>query len=446
MPNTDPVPRQNQHQVSHWTPETKRWAISILGAVLLGLVYYARSSLSWLVVAALLAYLLQPVVNWMTRHRVPRIVAVLISVFLAMGAITIIPILLMPLLVTQFMDMLRGLQEAIIQGITLFNHWLQEAQTIEIFGQQYDVAAIINRNVDSFSGPEAEIYVPTPPDLISYVKQAIQAAGGVLAYLTSWITAILGRLINLAFSLILLLFYTIYITLDGRKLKPWLLSLVEPSYLPELEEISARINRVWQAFFRGQLLLSSAIGLITFLGGLAIGLPNALVLGIIAGVLEVIPTLGPILAAIPAIALALIQGSSVLGVSHTTFAIITIFLYLGIQQLENALIVPKIMGKALELHPMLVIVGVVIGTNAAGILGAFLAAPTMATLKIFFGYAHAKILNRNPFPLSFAEEEALMRAQQGPGLKQRWQGWQQRWQRLKSIEKEPPSDKQERKS
>jgi predicted PurR-regulated permease PerM len=139
---------------------------------------------------------------------------------------------------------------------------------------------------------------------------------------------------------------------------------------------------VWQSFFRGQLTLSLVIGGVTLVVGLAIGLPSALALAIIAGVMEAVPTLGPILAAIPAVILALTQGSSVLPVDNVTFAIITLAAYILIQQAENMLIVPRIMGNALELHPMVVLVGVVIGASFAGILGIFLAAPTLATLKV----------------------------------------------------------------
>ncbi len=427
MTNTPPPPPR-------WSLETKRWVFLILALVTLGLIYYARSALSWLAMSALLAYLLQPLVNWLCRHRLPRALAVFISIVLAFGLIIILPLLAMPLLATQFLDTLKGLQDALIQGVQFFNLWLRDAQVIQLWGRQIDISAIINASIQRMGGSPDEIYIPPPQELISYTQKAVQTAGGIISFLSSWVTTIVGRLISLAFSLILMLFYTFYITMDGWKLKPWLMSLTSPAYRPEMEELGSRINRVWQAFFRGQLALSAAVGLVTFLGGLAIGLPNALALGIIAGIFEVVPTLGPVLSAIPAFTLALIQGSSVLSVGHFTFALITLGLYLAIQQLENALLVPKIMGKALELHPMVVLVGVVIGASMAGVLGAFLAAPTMATLKILFGYAHARIQDRDPFPISFEEEEAMALAARGPSLRQRLRLWRARlsaiWARL----------------
>jgi hypothetical protein len=113
-------------------------------------------------------------------------------------------------------------------------------------------------------------------------------------------------------------------------------------------------------------------------------------------------------------------------VDNVTFAIITLAAYILIQQAENMLIVPRIMGNALELHPMVVLVGVVIGASFAGILGIFLAAPTLATLKVLLMYTHAKLLDVDPFPLTFAEERELRLQNHGPTLRQRWHTWRQR--------------------
>ena len=158
-----------------------------------------------------------------------------------------------------------------------------------------------------------------------------------------------------------------------------------------------RINLTWRAFFRGQILLSISVGFVTFVTTALLGLPGALVLGILAGVLEVVPNLGPVLAAIPAVLLALIQGSRFLPLDNWVFALIVAGLYVLIQQVENNLLVPRIMGHSLDLHPMIVLIGVVVGTATAGILGAFLAAPLLASLKVLGMYAHAKLTDQVPF-------------------------------------------------
>ena len=431
MNNTTP----SSPTTPHWTLETKRWAILGSIVILSALIYYARSALAWLVIATLLAYLLQPIVNWLDEHGLPRALAALIALLLAFAILVIIPLLLLPMLISQFTSLFDSLLKASISGLDAFNSWIATSGVIVLFGFRIDINAILQQLSHELlinSGANG-VYVPDLADLVSYVQQAIAAAGGILGSVGGLLTGFVTRAVSFAFSFFLMLFYTFFITKDGWKLKPWAKSLFKQEYLPEMSELGYRINRVWQSFFRGQLTLSLVIGGVTLAVGLAIGLPSALALAIIAGVMEAVPTLGPILAAIPAVVLALIQGSSVLPVDNITFAIMTLIAYILIQQAENILIVPRIMGSALELHPMVVLVGVVIGASFAGILGVFLAAPTLATLKVLLMYTHAKLLDKDPFPYSFAEEQAMRLQNRGPTLWQRWRAW---WQRSRIISKD----------
>jgi predicted PurR-regulated permease PerM len=140
------------------------------------------------------------------------------------------------------------------------------------------------------------------------------------------------------------------------------------------------------------------IGTITFIGNTALGLPGAFSLAVVAGLLEMIPNLGPLLAAVPAISVALLQGSTYLDVNHLIFALMVMGFYALVQQVENNFIVPHILGEAVELHPLVIMGGVVVGTSAAGIIGALLAAPVIASGKEIMNYLYAKILGQAPFP------------------------------------------------
>ena len=420
MATPTPSPRPN------WSIETKRWAI--LGVVLLlgALLYYARSALGWLVIAALLAYLLQPLVNWLDEHNAPRPLAAIIALLVAIAIIFVIPAILFPLLLSQFSQMFGDVINASLRGLELFNDWLTQSQMITLWGFRVDFSGIIKEASKLANVEGGNIYVPTSEEILTYLQQAISASAGIIGSLSGFLTSLIARTISLAFSIFLLLFYTFYITVDGHKLKPWARSLVKPEYLPEMNELGMRVNRVWHAFFRGQLMLSLVIGSMTLIIGLLIGLPSPLALAIIAGVMEAVPTIGPILSAVPAVILALAQGSSVLPVGNFTFALIAIAAYILIQQAENAVVVPRIMGSALELHPMVVLVGVVIGASFAGILGVFLAAPTLATLKVLLMYTHAKILDVDPFPTPYKDEMAARVRKPGPALPQRWESWLRR--------------------
>jgi len=409
-----------------WSIETKRWAILGIIIVLGGLIYYARSAFSWLVIAALLAYLLQPLVNWLDNHGVRRSLAAIMALLVAVAILFVIPAILFPLLLNQFSQLFQNVMTGSLRGLELFNIWLQESQVISVWGLTIDMSKVI-QEVSKLANVEGSgIYVPTSEDILHYFQQVVTASAGLIGSLSGLLTSLIARAISLTFSIFLLLFYTFYITVDGRKLKPWVKSLFKPEYLPELQELGYRINWVWHSFFRGQLMLSLVIGVLTLIVGLAIGLPSALALAIIAGVMEAVPTIGPILAAIPAIILALAQGSSVLDVGNLTFAFITLAAYFLIQQIENAVVVPRIMGSALKLHPMIVLVGVVIGASFAGILGVFLAAPTLSTLRVVLMYAHAKILDIDPFPVPFAEER-LAQEDTGSSKFKKWLGLVRSW-------------------
>jgi predicted PurR-regulated permease PerM len=126
----------------------------------------------------------------------------------------------------------------------------------------------------------------------------------------------------------------------------------------------------------------------------------ALFLGLLAGILEFIPNIGPVLASIPAILLALFQNeSSWLGslVGPFWFALIVLLLYGLIQRVENVYLVPRIIGRSLNLHPLVVLIGAVVGASVAGIFGILLAAPLLATARLILAYIYHKLLDQPPF-------------------------------------------------
>ena len=122
-----------------------------------------------------------------------------------------------------------------------------------------------------------------------------------------------------------------------------------------------------------------------------LGLPGALALGILAGILELLPNLGPILAVIPAIIIALTQGSTHFALSNWAFALIVIGFYVVVQQIENVVVVPRLMSRAVKLHPLVVLLGFFVGALSFGILGAILATPVIASVKEIVRYLYLKI-------------------------------------------------------
>ena len=407
---------------TEWSTTTKH--IVGVGLALLGLyvLYISRSVLTLVVIAALAAFLLMPVVSFLnTRLKMPRILAVLLSYLGLIILLLLAPLLLVPPII----DGIRVITNLDYQQLvsTAFI-WAEETLVTlaqvhtELFGYTIDLKPIVLPALDFLrsTNPVELITLPSFTTLFNSITSA-------LTFTFSLTTSVAGTVFSGFFTFILTLLYAIYLSLSAHKFTATFLRIVPDPYRPEVAILLSRLRKIWRAYFRGQIILMIVIGVITWIGNTAIGLPGAFTLAVIAGLLELIPNLGPILAAIPAILVAVIQGSTYLDVSNLVFALIVTGFYIGVQQIENTVVVPRVLGDAVELHPLVVMVGVVVGASVGGILGALLAAPVIASAREVVSYLYAKILSKDPFPprppgppeikLSFQErvEIWVMRAQ-----------------------------------
>jgi predicted PurR-regulated permease PerM len=190
-----------------------------------------------------------------------------------------------------------------------------------------------------------------------------------------------------------------YLLKDGAKFVTSIIDVAPPGYRTDARRLFTELGHVWNAYLRGQLILSSFIGLVVFITAALLGVPNAPVLGLISFTLEFVPTIGPLIALIPASLLALLSESATIpGLSGITFAIVVIVVWTTIQNIQAIFVTPRVMGDSLDLHPIIVIIGVLVGASLAGALGVILAAPTIATLRLFGGYIYQKWFDQPPFP------------------------------------------------
>jgi predicted PurR-regulated permease PerM len=201
--------------------------------------------------------------------------------------------------------------------------------------------------------------------------------------------------------ILVILFISFYMVKDHRLLLHSVVRLLPEAQQPEIYRLAGEINGLWNAFFRARLVLCVIVGVMTFIVATIIELPNALVLALIAGIGEFVPNVGPILASIPAMLIAAFQhNASWLG-AHTGafgFAMIVLLLYFLIQQVENNYLVPRIIGRELNMHPMVVFIAALAGASVAGILGILIAAPVLASARLVIIYIHRKLNDLPPFP------------------------------------------------
>ena len=386
-----------------WSRDTKALVTVIALLVGISLVYLARDIIGTLALAAVVAYIFQPIVSWFERRGKSRGSATALCVLLLILLLALGPALLTPSLVRSIdsaINILNRLPAA-------FDQWVNSAATsqtvIGVGDLQFNLAEVVQQVNASLSNTIAEFRLPNIQDAVNYLMTGLQTATNVVQAALG----IAGKIVTVAFNILLLLVLIFFLTKDGNQIAPSLHSLILPAYRAEVVDLGRRLNQVWKSFFRGQLLLAAVIGVVVTIATTILGMQSALVLGILAGVMEVVPNLGPVLAMIPAVLVALVQGPpDWLHVSNLVFALIVTLVYFAVQQLENNILVPRIMGRSLNLHPLFVLVGVVVGAKFAGVLGAFLAAPVLASLKVLGLYAHAKILDRNPAEDLSQSEEA----------------------------------------
>lgn len=351
----------------NWSTSTKYIVLALVLAAVLAVVYFARPLIGPLIISALLAFVLTPMVERLANYRnLRRETAVVIVYLLFLALLVAIPSSITPLVLRQLSNLSFDLLE-VEQQIEIFL-----SRTISIGAFSFSLPAVIPKDLNQL--------------LQDFALQVSTGAFSRLGELTS----------NLAWLLVILV-ATFYFIKDSARISAWMVGLLPREYHEDARKFLAQMNRIWGAFLRGQLILVLIIAVSTSIAMSVVGLRGAIAVGILAGVLDIIPSLGPLVAGVIAGLVALIFGSSYLNISNLIFAIIVGIIFFIIQQVENIWLRPQIMGQTLRLHPGLVFVGVIGSLALMGILGALVIIPLMATIGVLGKYIQAKLRDEPPW-------------------------------------------------
>ena len=360
-----------------WSTATKFWVLTAGAILAAATVYRLRSLVTLVGLALIVAYIINPLVDRIERRSPIGRTAATALVYLGLLAVLIIgPAIVAPNILEEARAFDRSVIQDIIANIINLVQAYSQDSVVYIFGFRFDLAPAYDQLIQNLQSISTSV--------------ASRSINFFLNFASGFASTLVGLFLTLVLSF--------YLVKDSHIVIRYLENLVPPSYRDEVAGLVDGINQVWRDFFRGQIILCGVVGFVTWLGLFILGVPNALLLGILAGVLELIPNLGPTLAAIPAILIAYFQGSTHLGISSGWFALIVVLLYVWIQQIENTVLVPRIIGGSVHLHPVVVLVGVLAGATLAGILGIFLAAPVMASIRIISSYAYEKLLDEPEMP------------------------------------------------
>ena len=351
----------------NWSKETRYLALIFSIAVLIGLLWYFRGIINPLVVAAIIAYLLHPAVHFLSsRSRLSHALSVIIVYTFSFVLIGALLALLMPVLVRQVqiievdVESLLLLYEEFISTPLVIFRWT-------IFPNQFL--------------PELP---EIPPDFLTPV-------------MANFFTIL--EVVTKNFIWVLILIVSIYYFLqDGNKIQNWVINLAPEPYQEDVAEIIEQLHHVWSDYLRSQLVFMLAVAFMDSIVWLGIGLPGAIILGVITGLTSFVHEIGAIVSGILSVLAALIGGSLFLPISNLWFAVLVFILYLILTTIKNIWLRPIIVGRHVHLHAGIVFLVVIAALIFHGALAAFLVVPVLVSLLVIGRYLRRRILGLPPFP------------------------------------------------
>jgi predicted PurR-regulated permease PerM len=348
-----------------------------------GMIWAARRVLLPYILGLVLAYLLLPLVNWLDRRmparlhawRLARPLSIIVTYLLLLILVAGIVAFVVPIVVEQ------------VEFLT--ENWPALVSRVEGWGE---------RGLGWYTDTIPEDWRQTiETNLRGLIDDALAALrDGVVATVSTVFSTI-----SFVIGLVVIPFWLFYILHDESQVKDGVLQALPRQLRGDVSCMARLIDDVLSAYIRGQLLLCLFVGGMATIALFIIGVPFALVLGLIAGIFELLPYVGPILGAIPAVVVALL--------SDPVSAIWAAIAFFAIQQVENLLLVPRISGQSVKLHPAIVMVVLVVGNELAGFWGMLVAVPVTAVIRDVFKYLYLRFMDE---PLAPEEAMATIRSRE----------------------------------
>lgn len=361
-----------------WSVRVRTIVLAVLLILIAVTLWYIRGILAPLIIAAFIAYLINPAVGFFTRRiRLGRRKSVILVYCITLLVLIGLPATVTSLLFDEFTGIVRDLLN----------------QFDRLIGQLQKPLVIpgLPINFGQLAGQLAQFrttFLATLPD--KALKMVGPTSLGAL-----WVIVILVGVY--------------YLLAEWPRLRDGFINSFPESYKPELQELYQRVSRIWAGYLRGQLLLMLMVAVAFSIAWLIIGIPGALVLGLVAGFFTLVPDVGPFLAAMLAVGVALLEGSTWTWMPANTLlvALITLAVYLFLIAIKNFYVRPVVMGRSVHMHEALVLISILLATVLWGIMGALLIVPVLASLAVIFDYVRRRVLGMEPFPQAepFVPEE-----------------------------------------
>jgi predicted PurR-regulated permease PerM len=349
-----------------WPTPTRFYILTLILIILTALSWRIKEMIGPLIIAGLIAYILNPAVTFLEeRTPIRHKLGVALVYFVALGLLVTIPIIVVPPLISEIQLVTQDVL-SIINRFETFDY-----QPIILGDYVINIDAFLPRVDESMLG----VVRALPENTMHFVES--------LSRNTAWLLVILVTIF--------------YLLLDWDNLREWLICLSPESYRLEVRRVYLEIKKVWAAYLRGQFLLMFIVAVVFSIIWLAIGLPGALILGIITGLFSLIPEIGPLAATVLAIGVAWIEGSNFIPLSNTWFAFLVFLIYVVLINFKNIWLRPRIMGRSVHMNEGIVFVAIIAAVMFSGVLGALIIIPVLASAGVIGRYIRARILGLQPF-------------------------------------------------
>ncbi|MEO1440883.1 MAG: AI-2E family transporter [Chloroflexota bacterium] len=368
---------------------------------LVTIVLLSSAALPLAIGVALLAYLLYPIKQFLQR----RITggrsgpAVSIVLLMVLSTLVLFALVFIPTVALQAIDFFEATLPAANRFFTeplVFNG----EPVLDNSGEPFIISERILELSEEYLSEEAmsEADGAFSESALSIGEQVVGVLGGVTLNVVNVSFQIFGSVTALLLNTLFLVLLLSFFLSDGEKMIDHIASAAPEGFETDVRRLFWEFGQVWNDYLRGQLILGSSIAVFMWLLAVILGLESPVFLGLFAGLMEFIPNVGAVLSIIPPILVALISGSSTFP-EMNVFVLVAILVVVWViaQQFQGLVIQPRVIGDSLNLHPVLIVFGVIIGGSLAGIVGIILSAPTLATVRIILQYVYGRLANKPPF-------------------------------------------------
>ncbi|SER89207.1 Predicted PurR-regulated permease PerM [Gracilibacillus ureilyticus] len=307
--------------------------------------------------AGVIFYITNPVVNWLEKKKVPRLIGTFIAFLLLVVVITLVVLFVAPIVQQQFANLYESIPKMVKSAEQLIEIWQD------------------NQNI-------------IPPQFEGTIQNIIDNLSTYAEAVTTGIIGVIGQIFSFVFAFFLIPFFLFFMLKDGHKFVPFISQFLSPAKASSFRQLAISINHTLASFIQGQFIVSVCVGVMLYIGYIIIGLEYSLSLALFAVVMNFIPFLGPFLSAIPAVIVGLFQ-DPLIGV----WAAVVMFIA---QQIESNFISPNVMGRALSLHPLTVITLILAAGGIAGFLGLLFIIPAYAVIKTIIGHFYQQWKKKQP--------------------------------------------------